>query len=75
MKERFLISVMLLATVTYLILVATDRVSAPKKTTANQQASEAIPSKTCQHRDMRTIVLQTVLLRVYSGKLIQTHFT
>lgn len=28
----------------------------------------------CQHRDMRKMVLQTVLLRVYPGKLFQTRF-
>lgn len=46
MKQRFLIAVVLLATVIYLIFGAADRVSSPNTIIANQQASEAIPSRT-----------------------------
>lgn len=62
MKERFPIAVVLTATIIYLIFVATDRVSAPKKTTANQQASEAILSKTFRDAAGREGHITTPLL-------------
>jgi hypothetical protein len=62
MKERFLIAVVSLATVISLTLVATDRVYAAKQTIANQQAREAIPSKTFRDAAGRERHITTPLL-------------